>query len=265
MLTEQLCELPEIEFFKYKNHPDSLIVPPKIARLLTSEQSSQSQIQTQIQNNNIAIIEKIQASLNKLNETNFENISNELMSLNFTSTTISDLTTLIYERAYREPVMMNNYVQLCRKMHPYYIEDNGKKIYFRAILGAILANGFEEVTSNQPNNKFEKQNNFAKNILCFIGKLYNTKLLPDAIVKDCFIKLYARASMFKLNAVEHLCEFIGTIGKEFCIRDKKNAEMCFSKLEQLLNSPDMASVANKKNKFFLAKLLQTKTTEKWLN
>ena len=152
------------------------------------------------------LYDKVQGLLNKLSNTNFDEIGNEIKDLPYIKKKhIFKLCESIIIKSINEPSFCTMYAKLSYSLLPYYIaeqvsinnEKKEEKIYFRLALLTISQDIFEELTSSRMIGKtFEyiRSCDYSKlklpGLMKFLAELYNCDVLNDKIINQCFGTLY---------------------------------------------------------------------------
>ncbi len=200
--------LPDL-FNDFKHNKDDFWKKKHISSLNSPE--IRSYLSSQINKKNMnsqdeALYEKMQGLLNKLGNTNFDEIGNEIKELPYVKHKhIFKLCESIIIKSINEPSFCTMYAKLCKILLPYYITEeiknnNEKKeehVYFKTALIIISQDIFEELTKTRPIGKLFKYNrsvDYTKlkiaGLTKFLAELYNCSVLNDKIINQCFMTLY---------------------------------------------------------------------------
>lgn len=152
------------------------------------------------------LYDKIQGLLNKLSNTNFNDIGYEIKELPYINKKhIFKLCESIIIKSINEPSFCTMYARLSYSLLPYLIlesvmingEKKEKKIYFRLALLTICQDIFEELTNTRVIGKafeYNRSLDYSKlklsGLMKFLAELYNFDVLNDKIINQCFGTLF---------------------------------------------------------------------------
>jgi len=119
--------------------------------------------------------------LNKLSDSNFDVISQEIQELSIKDEkAMIELVSTIFNKAIIEKIYISMYVKLCTLLMKYHILDGDNKISFGDKLLIMSQTAF---------NEFLEKKTYNINIVTFIGELFNNDILNIRIISFCFDKL----------------------------------------------------------------------------
>lgn len=203
--------------------------------------------------------------LNKLTESNFDSLYEELISLDIKSNEhMKVLVNSIFKKAITETNFNAIYAKLCSKMVSYYIKNTNGQIIFRKILVNKCQMMFEECISLDELNKSTSNFRFKDEVLgCirFIGELYNVSLLTDKIIYSCYMILLSKIDLNKLYIIESICTIITTTADKFSKDCNNIMKKYFKELKTLSKSDKI----DKKEKFMLMDLFDANEKNSWIN
>lgn len=173
------------------------------------------------QDDNDKLNSNFKSILNKISDNNFDEISQELLSLDITTSyNLEQLVELIFLKAIREDKYSDVYVKLCTMMYnKYVIDEDEKKTYFRVLLLTKCQETF--VSSIKSESELELKNFGLKNKLDFlgllklIGGLYNLHLITNSIIYDCLVTLTVKVNEIKWYSIDGLCTLLRCVKDEF--------------------------------------------------
>lgn len=195
--------------------------------------------------------------LNKLSESNLEELSDELVNLRITDKEdLLKLADILFQKAISESKYCSMYAKLTKYLASYYIEVDQQKVFFREILINKCQKMFTEAISQD--NELETDNidsifKFKSQVIgciIYVGELYNQELLTDRIMYSCFKAIFSKVSLKKVYIIEILCSLIKTVGPRFGKKCPTEFENCLKTINDIKNE-----TANKKDKFALMDIL----------
>lgn len=210
------------------------------------------------------LYDKMQELLNKLSDTNFNEIGNEIKELPYTKKKhIYKLCELIILKGVNEPYFCPMYAKLSSTLLPYYIHeqnDTNEKVFFRIILLMMCQNIFEILILNKEEKEtveYNKSISYSKlelsGLMKFIGELYNNDVINDVIINQCFSMIYKSL----LEGKEYY-DAINVFVQTFIKKMKKNNKSIFDKVKMdiynLLNKKEII-FDNKEYKFKFPKIM----------
>jgi len=146
------------------------------------------------------------------------------------------------------------YAKLTKELSSYYIEEDGKKVYFREILINKSQSMFLEGISleTELDKKPSKSYKYKEQVIgCinFIGELYNNELLTNRIIQSCFNSIFMRIPLKKPYIIEILCTLIKTVSETLLTKAPKEYDEYKTKLLLLKNNKLPNITINKKDMF----------------
>ena len=202
---------------------------------------------------------EIRGNLNKINDSNFDDIMGIVIELlNYSSVSEKEIVKILVEqifmKAVNDSVRSGTYAQLIIKLLKKYK-------YFKEELIKTCHAMFEEAVSID--NDAEKKGIFKyKETVCgcmnFIGELYNCNILTKQRIYICFQRLFLSFDLNKAYTVDNLCKLMSVVGKKFFIESEKEARECFSKIKGLEEHVQM------KEKCAIWDLIDEKKDNKWI-
>lgn len=176
---------------------------------------------------------EIRGILNKINTKNFDELSEEMIRLEFSKKAhLVDLVNQIFMKAVTESNFGDVYAQLCSKLIEFYLEVDTKKVYFRAILILRCQEMFEQCLHVERDFKEHSIFNNKEQIfgcMAFLGELYNHDLLVNKIIFSCFVNLN-NCDLKTSYSVENCCYLFNSCHKKF----KADNEDSYAKVVSLL-------------------------------
>lgn len=200
--------------------------------------------------------------LNKLSESNFNDLAQELTSLEIIRQDhLAKLAEFIFDKAIIEPKFSVMYAKLAKELSGYCVKEDDKTVYFRELLINKCQTMFNECISYDPTALGKKLITKEISIGCmtFIGELYNHDLLTTKIINSCFLLLLMKAEQNKNFIVDSINTLMKTVGQLFNVKSKPEATIIFDKIGSLVKSNKLPN----KDKFALMDLLDLKTKHKW--
>lgn len=213
------------------------------------------------------LYEQFTIILNKISDSNLEQSSNELISLNIkTCDHLAKLVDIIFAKAVSEFKYVNTYSKLIKLLSPCCVEnENAKKTTVKELLFCKCEKAFTESISydksveNAQHEKFYKYKNDIHGCMLLVSALYNNELLIDKIIYSCFNLLFNQIGQNKAYTTDCICTLMRLVGKRFCYRMPNESQLCFKKIDEIQNQP----VISKKEKFAIMDLVDLKNKEKW--
>lgn len=200
--------------------------------------------------------------LNKLSNSNFDELAKELISLDINKhTSLVKMAESIFNKAIIEPKFSIMYAKLAKNLAGYYIEENGKTYHFRELLIDRCQMMFNECVSFDPalENKMLVTKETSIGCMTFIGELYNCDLLTNKIINSCFLLLLMKSEQNKFYIIDCICALMKVVGKNFSTKCKNETQIIFDKLQNLIK----LNILSNKDKFSLMDLVDLKNSNKW--
>lgn len=198
--------------------------------------------------------------LNKLSESNIDNVSKTMAELKIISREqMTHLVNSIIDEATKNHKFTGLYAKLCHKLMPFYIEgheEHEDKIHFREILLSRCQDIFEEYM----NDISDVDKTKLLGLSGMIGHLYKLNILSSSVMLLCFDDMYNNIKKQPPNVINALCYMLGIAGKEYYKRDKQHAEICMHKMDITKNNNE----TGKREKFLIMDLFDLKKKENWI-
>ena len=211
------------------------------------------------QNTDEQLTSNYKGILNRISESNFSEMIEELLNLEIECTDhLQVLVNLIFQKAVMEEHYTNMYARLSLELYPKYVtNEDGTKIHFRVIFLEKCQEMFQQVigidTEDELKNTQLKGKFEISGLMAFIGQLYNFGLITNTIIYNCLIELVFKVADKKFYAIENICKLIDVIGKKFSVACPKDHARIINELTKLLDS-----IESKKDKFALMDVLEKK-------
>ena len=208
------------------------------------------------------LFSQFRSILNKLSESNFDELAKELTSLEINKQTyLAKLAEFIFSKALIEPKFSVMYAKLSSELSGCYVEEDSKVVHFRELLIERCQMMFNECVSFDPAliNKTLVTKETAVGCMTFIGELYNCGLLTDKIINSCFLLLLMKSTGSKTYIIECICTLMRVVGDNFNKKCKNESKVIFDKISTLIKSNTLMN----KDKFGLLDLLDMKQNNKW--
>ncbi len=207
--------------------------------------------------------------LNKINESNFDELIQDLINMEITTRDhMVNLVDVILRKSIGESKFSDTYALLCKKMANYYIDDNDDRVHFREILVTRCQRMFEEAVSLdkalEEDLSFDSDSIFQHKeqimgCITFIGMLYNRGLLVSRIIDSCFTMLIMNTDLNKAYTIESITTLMRTVGEKLHKEAKNEADNIYVKIEALANDRRLKM----KDKFALMDLVDLRDTKHW--
>lgn len=212
------------------------------------------------QNEDDKLYSQFTSLLNKLSESNINDLTQELQSFNIVKKEqLNKLAELILNKAILEKKFNNIYAKLTKQLSNYNVKDNDETIYLKTLVINKCQNMFNNTISESPQLKLNKD--MCNGCLRFIGELYNIDMLTVKVINTCIIILVQKINTtIKSEFIEYLCTLIKTCGKYFCKRSKQDGIVVFNKIDSILSEKKLEN----RDKFSLMDIIDMKNNEKWL-
>lgn len=214
------------------------------------------------QNEEEKLYSQFRCILNKLSDTNFNNLAKEITTLEIEKQEhLLKLAEFIFNKAITENKFCVTYAKLSKELSGYYIKENDKMIFFRELLINKCQQMFNECVFFDPLSETKMQISKEMSIGCmiFIGELYNCELLTNKIINSCFLLLLKRLDQSKINIIDNICALMKIVGKNFTKKCVLETDHIFEKLNKIMT---IGTLINK-DKFALMDLFDLKNENKW--
>lgn len=208
------------------------------------------------------LFSQFRSILNKLSNSNFDELAKELISLEINKQIyLAKLAELIFNKAIIEPKFSIMYAKLAKNLSGYYVEEDGKVYHFRELLIDRCQMMFNECVSFDPAlvNKVLVTKETAIGCMTFIGELYNCELLTNKIINSCFLLLLMKADQNKFYIIDCICILMKVVGDNFNNKCKNESKIIFDKLLNMIKSNNLPN----KDKFALMDLIDMRKNNKW--
>jgi MIF4G domain len=182
--------------------------------------------------------------LNKLTDSNFDELAKELINLEITKQAqLIKLAEFIFNKAIGEIKFSQTYAKLAKELASYYVKENDKNIYFRELLINKCQMMFNDCVSFDPilDNKTLVTKEVAIGCMIFIGELYNSELLTSKIVNSCFLLLLMKSGQNKPYIIDCICILMKTTGKIFSEKCPNESNIIFDRLEKLAHTGTLSN------------------------
>lgn len=219
------------------------------------------------QTDNEKLYSQFRSILNKLSDSNFNDMARELVEQNIVlHEHLVKLVDFIFQKAIIERKFSEVYAKLARELASYYIiDENQHKIYFRELLFSKCQTMFNDaLLASGDTGRCLKTKEQIIGCMIFIGELYLNELLIKKIINGCILNLIMKIPAKQtINGTPYIIDsivaLIKTIGTQFNTQCPDDMDAIFSKLDAVMKSPDI----QRKEKFSLMDLMdERKTWEK---
>lgn len=206
------------------------------------------------QNDDDKLYAQFRSILNKLSDSNFNELAKELVKLEIkTQDHLKKLVDLIFKKAIVEKQFNYIYGQLAKELVSYYITCDNTRIYFRE----LLINRCQQMFTNMLSGTNIGSKEEALGCIRLIGELYKNGLLLDKIMHVCIINLINKCeSKLEINGSNYITECISvlilSIYDSFKTRCPGELNNIYKSLENLMESDKIS----KKEKFVIMDLLE---------
>lgn len=196
------------------------------------------------QDENERLYSQFRNILNKLSDSNQDELSKEIVSLGInTKEQLQKLVDTIFQKAINEKHYLKNYAVISKELAPYFIEEGPTKTYFRELLlikcqlmfteAITIDKAFQQGGEPTTNFKFKDQ---TVSCIRFIGELYNQDLLTTTIINNCFKWIFSKIETNSAYIIDILCGFFETVAEKFSGATKDGTSEVISKIEDLKNN-----------------------------
>lgn len=219
------------------------------------------------QNDDDKLYSQFRSILNKLSDSNFDNLAEDLTTLEINKPEhLAKLAEFIFNKAIIETKFASTYAKLSKELSGYSIKENDKQVFFRELLISRCQTMFTECSSFEPNvpNKMLITKEIAIGCMVFIGELYNMDLLTNKIINSCFLLLIMKVGQNKPFIIDTICALMKASGEIFSQKAQRDIKIIFEKLENFVNGKDKIQLSNK-DKFALMDLFDIKKANKWVH
>lgn len=217
------------------------------------------------QNDEEKLYSQFRSILNKLSDSNFDNLAKELTTLEIgKSEQLAKLAEFIFNKAIIESKFAITYAKLSKELAGYSVKEDDKTIFFRELLINRCQVMFNDCSSYDPGvpNKILITKEIATGCMIFIGELYNLELLTNKIINSCFLLLLMKITQNKAYIVDCLCALMKTSGNTFSRKSNPDAKIILDKIEKIVSGKDKVDLSNR-DKFALMDIIDLKKANKW--
>lgn len=215
------------------------------------------------QNDEEKLYSQFRSILNKLSNSNFDNLAKELTTLEIgKSEHLAKLAEFIFNKAIIESKFAVMYAKLAKELSGYSIKEEEKMIYFRELLINKCQIMFNDCLSYTPDvsNKTLITKEIAVGCMIFIGELYNIELLTNKIINSCFLLLLVNVGQNKDYIVDCVCALVRTAGNTFIQKSNNEAIIVLDKIEKIImNTVELS----KRDRFALKDIIDLKKVNGW--
>lgn len=216
-----------------------------------------------------ALFRKVRSILNKLTPQMFNQLIKQVMDLTVdTEERLKGVIDLVFEKAIDEPSFSVAYANMCRCLATLKVpmaDKPGSTVNFRKLLLNRCQKEFEkdkadddvfekkqkdlDMAATQPEEKTRLQEELEEardkarrrsiGNIKFIGELFKLKMLTEAIMHDCVVKLLKNHDE---ESLECLCRLLTTIGKDLDFeKAKPRMDQYFNQMEKIVKERKTSS------------------------
>jgi hypothetical protein len=245
-------------FNKYKDAPESNILPPKLVRYLGIEKTDE----LITRRNEEYFTQSITLLLNKININNFDTSVSMIKSLNMTTQKqFAQVIDIILDKIRIETNFINIYARLINEIK---LLQDGNKCTIEKLILFKCQNIFADIISG----KTDKDS--AQNMLKFISYLLKNLNKPS-VINFCLDKLFelimiSNTIVKKTLALLYFGIFFSQTGKYVCLISKTTSDYCrdkFEKLNQMASSEEFQNREMINAKTIILDLNKLKKDEGW--
>lgn len=191
-------------------------------------------------NNTEKVADKVRGILNKLSDTHFEKLTDELLELVVeTEDELDIFVDLVFKKATGEYNFSPLYAEMCHKLSGCYIEEKSKKIFFRELLLNKCQKYFMDILKETKNKEVnETIRNKSVGCMIFIGNLYIKDLLTNNIIYNCLTNLISFIEKKNFWLIKPFCEMEKVVLKDFYSKYKLGAKAIFEKTKKLIEEDE---------------------------
>jgi len=208
------------------------------------------------QNDEEKLYSQFRSILNKLSDSNFNNLAKEISKLEIIkSEHLIKLAEFILNKAIIESKFSSMYAKLSKELSNYFVKENDKIIYFRELFINRCQIMFNDCISFDKTleNKIHITKEIATGCMILIGELFNCNLLTSKIINNCFSSLLTKIDQNKAYNIDCLCFLMKTVCANFSLKSPKECKFIFEKIEKLIKT----NLTNKE-KFILMDIIDLK-------
>ncbi|XP_077412357.1 eukaryotic translation initiation factor 4 gamma 1a isoform X2 [Vanacampus margaritifer] len=230
--------------------------------VVTDEELTTEQAQTQ------EILKRLRSILNKLTPQKFQDLMNRVKELTIdTEERLKGAIDLIFEKAILEPSFSVAYANMCRCLSGLKVPTTDKPGYIVTFRKLLLNRCQKEFEKDQDDDEFfdkkqkemeaskdeeerermrleleesrDKARRRSLGNIKFIGELFKLKMLTEAIMHDCVVKLLKNHDE---ESLECLCRLLSTIGKDLDFeKAKPRMDQYFHQMEKIIKEKKTSS------------------------
>lgn len=209
-------------------------------------------------NDDEKIESKCKGILNKISDSNFDEMIEELLSLEInTDDQLNILVNQIFKKAVIERNFNHMYAKLCFKLLHIFIVVNNQNRYFRVLFINKCQHMFEAISKvNTEKDLIDsefKSKEEINGLISFVGELYNHNILNDNIIYGCVLTLLIGIDSNRWSSIEQTCTLIESIKTKFKKSSNKNYKNVMNELTKIQKRTDIQM----KDKFILMDILET--------
>lgn len=199
-------------------------------------------------------------SLNKISDSNFDEIAKEIKNIKIESKEqLEKLAELILLKASSERNFSKTYAKLTKILGDLSIGQGKEKISFRVLLLHNCQKMFlESISHDKDDNNAQGLKNLVLGCMQFIGELYNDGLLTDDIIGFCFAQIINRISLNKAYGIDCLCTLIKIVGKIYFEKCPMDAQTWMDKMTII-----QGQKIEMKDKFAIMDIFEIRKKERW--
>lgn len=171
---------------------------------------------------NEVVMKEIQGILNKMTETNYERLADQLKKIKLSSKEqLEKMAELIFNKALTEANFSHMYAKVCRKLINIKIEDETTKESKRPFtLAMILLTRCQHEFEVELNRKIENADEETENkikkrrigLMRFIGELHNVNLLHQKVIDTCLLTILDKGNE---TMIEYACKLLSTVKEKY--------------------------------------------------
>ena len=196
---------------------------------------------------NITTDSSIKAVLNKVSDSNYKALAEELLNLDIdTDQQQAKLAQIIFDKAISERKFIKAFINLCSELL-----DLGEP--FKNNLLIKCQTTFEKIVNNKLDDLFMTKDQIT-GFFGLLGGFYNTDILVEKIAYAILFMLLDKWTTVTSHPIECICVYLKSIGEKFYKNNPKEFNNCFSKLDIIINNPKIAT----KDKFMIQDIIDFK-------
>lgn len=235
-----------------KNHWRNNVSKLKVTWLLEKEKDDEK-----------IILANIQKILNKLSDSNFDELSDEINNIKiYNYNQLKEMVNMIFEKAVLEITYTRLYAELSKILINLYIIDSKRHIYFKNILIQRCQKAFSKYLSVSNKLPVEDEADYLQKLtgtMKFIGELYNTDIISIDNIEKIFSIIYSKIEVKDYYSIDAYVELMMIVGKKLFKDHNDIATKYYNKLLEIKK----LSFISKKNKFFIMDVIDMKKNNNW--